>query len=97
MYYNTNDESGTELFASRKNADNQGSLVLGVFQSFPNENLSPDDITKYISRTFDKDYPITSIRRAITDLTKEGDLVKTSTKKMGSWGKKVHTWKLNNK
>ena len=38
--------------------------------------------------------PITSIRRAITDLTNEGKLVKTNSLKKGNYGKKCHCWKL---
>ena len=39
-------------------------------------------------------WPITSIRRAITDLTNAGKLTKTDTMKLGRYGKHVHTWKL---
>ena len=39
--------------------------------------------------------PITSIRRALTDLTSKGKLVKSSIMKMGPYGKQVHCWKLN--
>ena len=97
MFYNTNDETGDTLKTSRKRADNQNVLVLGVFKAFPEENLMPEEVSNYISRTFSKDYPITSVRRAITDLTNEGSLEKTNVKKVGTWGKRVHTWKLKNK
>ena len=33
----------------------------------------------------------------MTDLTNEGEIKKTKVKKLGSWGKRVHTWKLENK
>lgn len=97
MYYNTNEEKGSELKASRAKTDNQNVLVLGVFRAFPEENLMPEEVSEYITKTFDKSYPITSIRRAMTDLTNEGEIKKTKVKKLGSWGKRVHTWKLENK
>ena len=97
MYYNTNDEKGSSLSESRGKAINQNVLVLNVFKLFPNDNLSPNEVAKYIVNTFNREFPITSIRRAITDLTSEGNLEKTDEKKMGNWGKRVHTWKLKNK
>lgn len=39
--------------------------------------------------------PITSVRRAITDLTTAGYLKKTGTMKPGEYGKPNHTWKLS--
>lgn len=38
--------------------------------------------------------PITSIRRAITNLTRAGYLVKTNRKKEGLYGMLNHTWQL---
>jgi len=38
--------------------------------------------------------PLTSIRRAITDLTNRNRLVKTDKKVLGSAGRKTYTWKL---
>lgn len=38
--------------------------------------------------------PLTSIRRAINVLTKEGKLEKTYNKKLGNFGVPNHTWRL---
>jgi hypothetical protein len=38
--------------------------------------------------------PLTSIRRAITDLTNRDRLVKTDKKVLGSAGRKTYTWRL---
>ena len=97
MYYNTNDETGGTLNTSRKVADNQSVMILGIFKMFSDENMSPDDVEDYIRQVYKRDDPITSIRRAITDLTNEGVLEKTDIKKLGKWGKRVHTWKLADK
>lgn len=39
-------------------------------------------------------WPITSIRRAITNLTNDGELVKHDRMRMGDYGKDNHTWSL---
>ena len=44
---------------------------------------------------YGKRYPLTSIRRAISNLTDNGKLMKLERMVMGNYGKKVHTWRLN--
>ena len=51
MYYNTNNEDGDRLSKSREKAVNQNVLVLNVFKLFPNDNLSPNEVAKYIVNT----------------------------------------------
>jgi Fe2+ or Zn2+ uptake regulation protein len=95
-YYNTNNETGEELQASRRKSSKQKTEVLAVFLTYPTTPLSPDDIHSFIKDNSEEPdaqlWPITSIRRAISDLTKEGELFKTEEKKMGSYGKRVHCW-----
>ena len=91
MYYNTNDETGSELSRSRSNANTQEKIILELFQGSPNLMFSPFDVLELT----DLNAPITSIRRALTDLTSKGKLVKSSIMKMGPYGKQVHCWKLN--
>ena len=93
MYYNTNDETGETLQSSRNATMKQEDQILGIFQAFPNEGLTPFDIEDF-ARDQEVNWPITSIRRAITDLTNAGKLTKTDTMKLGRYGKHVHTWKL---
>jgi hypothetical protein len=38
--------------------------------------------------------PITSIRRALTNLTNEGKIIKTGVKTVGLYNKKEHLWRL---
>ena len=94
MYYNTNDEAGETLQRSRGTTTNQEFMILAIFESYPNEGLTPFDIEDFV-RDQEVSWPITSIRRAITDLTNAGKLSKTETKKLGRYGKNVHTWKLS--
>ena len=95
-YYNTNNETGEELQASREQSSKQKTEVLAVFQTYRTTPLTPDEVHKFIRENSEIPdsvlWPITSIRRAISDLTKEGELFKTNKKKMGSYGKRVHCW-----
>ena len=93
MYYNTNDETGGTLRSSRDATTKQENMILAIFETYPNEGLTPFDIEDF-AHDQEVSWPITSIRRAITDLTNAGKLTKTDTKKLGKYGKFVHTWKL---
>jgi len=93
MYYNTNDETGGTLRSSRDATTKQENMILSIFETYPNEGLTPFDIEDF-AHDQEVSWPITSIRRAITDLTNAGKLTKTDTKKLGKYGKFVHTWKL---
>ena len=93
MYYNTNEEEGTTLNSSRKNAVKQEDLVLGVFLKYKAQSLTPEDVNNILEQD-NHIYPITSIRRAITDLTNEDKLVKTDIMRMGTWNKLTHAWRL---
>jgi hypothetical protein len=93
MYYNTNDETGETLQSSRNTATNQENMILAIFETYPNDGLTPFDIEDF-AHDQEVSWPITSIRRAITDLTNAGKLTKTDTMKLGRYGKHVHTWKL---
>jgi|TARA_R100000655_G_scaffold13520_6_gene30562 hypothetical protein len=92
MYYNTNKQTGEDLRESRNTAKTQSEIILEFFQNNPNLQLSPFEILD----TLELNAPITSIRRAMTDLTLEGKLKKTDVMVSGPYGKNVHTWRLNN-
>ena len=88
-YYNTNNEEGQDLLRSRMNTQKQEDVIYLLFDD-NNVHLSPDMIKTLLIQ----DYPITSIRRALTNLTNKGLLKKTNEMVMGKYGKKTHTWKL---
>ena len=97
MYYNTNkthDPIG-EFYRTA----NQNQLVLCVFRLHSTETLTAEEVHHHC-RTMNggsgnKDWPITSIRRAISTLTKQGKLTKTNELRKGRYGKKEHVWKCN--
>lgn len=90
-YYNTNGETGSTLKTSQEKAKTQEELVLEYFRRYPEDWFSPFDIQHVYKH---RDYPITSIRRAITNLTKKGYLTKLNKFKPGAYNKMNHVWKL---
>ena len=93
MYYNTNKEAGKTLRKSKKKAFNQGKMILAIFQQNPKSKFTPEVILQKLQAVH-LNYPITSIRRAMSDLKEEGYLIKTDDKAKGDWGKNVHLWKI---
>jgi len=95
MYYNTNRESGETLAKSQATTVSQEEKIYEYFQTRTRlglaENVAPHDL---IVSLFPDNTPITSIRRAITNLEKAGKLAKTDFMVMGIYGKMVHTWRI---
>ncbi len=91
MFYNTNNETGAKLKESHAKAESQETLIMAFFRENPDKMFSPDDVYNIFDST---KTPISSIKRAITDLCKDGHLIKTDIMKMGSYGKFCHCWKL---
>jgi len=92
-YHNTNKETGNNLIKSNTKANRQEMVILNYFKNNANSRFSPEDIISQVD--FGKSVPITSVRRAITNLCNEGHLNKTSVMKKGNYGKQVHTWEIN--
>jgi len=88
-YYNTTEEIGSELAESHEKAKTQGEKILACFNSY-NEPMSPSMV---LSRSGLK-CPITSIRRAMTNLSNEGHLEKTDDYVFGMYAKREHLWTL---
>ena len=74
-YYNTTEETGSELAESHAKAKTQEKKILLCFHDQGNP-LSASVLCEMLNDA----YPITSIRRALTDLTNEGSLPKTDKK-----------------
>ncbi len=96
MYYNTTNENGSLLKVNTKQAENQTELTLSVFQTYPTYTFSADEVWHFLidNEAINEQTPLTSIRRAITDLTNAGKIVKTNRKVLGSAGRKTYTWRL---
>tara|TARA_R100001460_G_scaffold108159_2_gene158477 strand:+ start:1028 stop:1321 length:294 start_codon:yes stop_codon:yes gene_type:complete len=91
VYYNTTNLKGDELKTSQKKAVSQEQKILDIFNKYQIP-LSPTDIYSDFFKSINA--PITSIRRALSNLTRDGKLEKTSKKKLGMYGKYEHCWQL---
>lgn len=96
-FFNTNKESGETLAESKAKCNKQEENILKIFK-YRNEygflcNISPEEVQKLYAEEH-APIPLTSVRRALTCLTKKGYLQKTDEMVKGNYGKKVHTWQL---
>ncbi len=89
MYHNTNNEQGLVLERSEAVADRQQDVILDYFRR--GGQHTPDEVWQalYIHTMT----PLTSVRRAITNLTSDGHLEKTDQQRRGMYGKMVHVWR----
>ena len=94
MYYNTNNETGLDLRESWTSNAKQNELILRIFMLTPNNTFTPDEI-QTACESYQRNWPITSIRRAISTLTDQAKLTKTNNLREGKHGKKTHIWKYN--
>ena len=91
-YYNTTNLAGTKLKKEELKALSQNTQVLHIFKLNEDKALNPFDIQDALKDDYKFNYPITSIRRSITNLTELGLLVKTRAKSRGKYGKFNYTW-----
>ena len=104
MFYNTNSEVGQELRTSKEKAKIQENRILSFFQTSLSKSFTPEESWNAIWPINDRSKPpITSVRRAISDLgntkndpNKKAKLYKTGEMRMGLYGKPVHCWKAVN-
>lgn len=95
LFHNTLDLPESELKARQFKAGSQNEKILEFFKWNPGKLYTPFEIQNYAC-ILGNGYltPITSIRRAITDLTKLGYLEKTKEKRAGEYGIDNFTWRL---
>jgi hypothetical protein len=91
-YYNTTKESGETLAENTEDAAYQEVLITRIFQK--HIMLPPSKCWRLYQ---DSHGPIllTSCRRAITNLTKRGILVKTKVKTKGFYNRSEYVWKYD--
>lgn len=89
MYYNTTNQKQPDLKKEWDKTENQEQSVLRLFKQF--NRLTASECWKLYEVPHT---PITSIRRAITDLMLDGELIKTSEKKKGIYGKPEYVYQL---
>jgi len=91
-FYNTINLSGEQLLKSNARALAQENLVEEIFKANPNRHISPSQLQKIVASKYDRHCPLTSWRRAITNLTKRGVLTKTDEQVSGIYGEGEHCW-----
>ena len=90
-YYNTTRSAGGELRRFKGKAANQAQKILNYFREFEPFGYTPSEICRLVFR--DK-VPLTSVRRAMTDLTSARFLTKTDEQKRGPYGRPEYVWRL---
>jgi hypothetical protein len=89
-YFNTTSLAGDELDTATYKAMNQEDQILDFYLKHP-WIYTPEQIQGHVL----PHAPLTSVRRAMSNLTKMGMLEKTNTKLKGGYGRKCHDWCLS--
>ncbi|GAB3889747.1 hypothetical protein GCM10028803_00110 [Larkinella knui] len=99
LFHNTSDLTGQDLKEVTAQAQSQTQAVLNFFKKYPGMLFMPSEVhQKMVNlKLINWRTPIQSIRRALTYLTRRGDLIKTPRKKAGSFGARhpEYCWTLN--
>lgn len=89
-YHNTTETSGKQYQIFESKAATQDARVEAYFRQYSALTFTPSEVQRAV--LFDA--PLTSARRAISNLTAAGILVKTDTQRAGPYGRPEHAWKL---
>jgi len=89
-FYNIINASGDTLHAFETNAQSQEEIILNFFKEHPVTAYTPATIHKTVLPKA----PITSVRRAMTNLTKAYQLEKTDIQGQGDYDKPNYMWRL---
>ena len=92
-YYNTTHEQSKPLEVSWAKAAKQDVLILLVFARNKKSIFTPFEIQNILRDDYEKPYPITSVRRSISNLTEREALEKTSIRRQGPFGATNYCWK----
>jgi hypothetical protein len=88
-FFNTTNESGPTLAELVAKATSQEEIVRALFEVYPNLKASPFEVRR---RVFSREVPITSVRRAMSNLATAGFLVRTEEKAVGEYGRSCYRW-----
>lgn len=87
-FYNTTQETGITRLRYESTAERQEDTILRFFKAHPGELFTPSEINSRVLPRAE----ITSVRRAMTNLTTWGDLVMTAVKRQSPRGRPEHCW-----
>lgn len=91
-YFNTAGLDGDDLQERIEQCESQEDKVEALFAACPGKRFTPFEVRDIV---FNGSVPITSVRRAMTNLTNEGILKKTETQREGPYGQPNYTWQLS--
>ena len=103
LFFNTTNLTGHVLKERQFRAESQSVTVLNYFIERPSGSLTPSEVWQSlrILKRIDKKVPLTSIRRAMSSLTKRGKLIKLDGKdgrkkvqRTGIYGDLEFAWRL---
>ena len=83
MYY------GEAAVGDHRRALTQEQRIMRIFEVLEGRNFTAFELQQRMGRI-----PITSVRRALTDLTDAGKVRMTGRKRKGQYHKSTHTWEL---
>lgn len=89
-FFNTTSETNPDLDEYINQAVSQQEVILAIFRKYHLIEFTPE----YINEVYFENTPLTSIRRAFSNLYNAGFIVKTS-KTKGIYGRNVYKWRLN--
>ena len=88
-FYNTTDLKGAALTTEVSAALTQRNKIVDLFNGNPESEFTPFEVMSKLKMNC-----INSTRRAMTNLTTDGFLIKTENQKLGDFGKKNYCWRL---
>jgi hypothetical protein len=93
-YHNTTNQTGKQLDIFSVAAKSQDELILTFARKVC--FFSPSHLHKHLIKTqqIEANTPLTSIRRAITNLTKKGKLMKTEEQVKSVYNKPEYVWQF---
>lgn len=91
-FCNTVEATGAQLELFQARAVTQEAQILAFFARYGKDAFTPAEV--YHALFYASNVPLTSVRRAITNLTKQGKLYKTTEQTAGRYGIKNHKWRL---
>lgn len=93
-YHNTNKLTGTPLADAETHCRNQEEKILYLFRVY-NQRMTPSEVFKKWQLVWPV-IPLTSVRRALTNLTRREELRMVEDKLVkGIYGALEHYWELN--
>ena len=91
MYFNTTHLRGQQLAEYEIKAERQENLIAEFFRHNPLVEVTTEDLWNWIPDL--KSCPLTSVRRAFSNLQDDGLIYKTDNQIDGSYGRPIYTWK----